>query len=104
MLPNLQILRAVAGLMMIFHHGISAAWQSGTPALSLALVVLGHASYSIYLVQAFTVTLALKLMQIARPWIIPEIQIFLSTCATAASWALLYVTLERPLLTAMRRL
>lgn len=66
------------------------------------LAFLGDASYSIYLIQAFTVALAFKFMQIALPGTAPEIQILLSTLATTASGALLYVVLERPLLTAMR--
>ncbi|WP_323810808.1 acyltransferase family protein [Sphingobium baderi] len=67
------------------------------------LIFLGDASYSIYLIQAFLITLTFKAMVRFLPGIAPELQVLIATLSTTLAGAAMYVALERPLLKAIRR-
>lgn len=61
------------------------------------LIFLGDASYSIYLIQAFSVTLAFKVMLRFWPQMSPGIGIMVSVLFTSIAGALSYVVIEKRL-------
>jgi hypothetical protein len=67
------------------------------------IVFLGDASYSIYLIQAVTISLTFKIMLKVWPNLFPEFQIFIATVCTAFAGVFMYVALERPLINVMKR-
>jgi exopolysaccharide production protein ExoZ len=72
--------------------------------LERALARLGDASYSIYLAQVETVTLASRLIAAAVPAISPWLLLMVTGAVVVALGLLLNILLERPLLKLTRRL
>lgn len=66
------------------------------------LMFLGDASYSIYLVQAFVVTMTFKVMVSVLPNLPPLAQISASVLSTILIGSAMYLTFERPLQNVLR--
>lgn len=74
-----------------------------TGAVTRVLSSLGDASYSIYLVQVFTISAIAKLWVRAVPASPLDLVILVTSLATIAAGWLVYVTFERPMLRMCRR-
>ncbi|HEY4074256.1 MAG TPA: acyltransferase [Herbaspirillum sp.] len=91
-----------------FHAGlpaailvIGAAW-AGTRYLPKWIVMLGDASYSIYLAQVFTISMCGKLLQLLFPALNPDVFVLIATLITIFAGAMAYQFVELPMLKRLR--
>jgi exopolysaccharide production protein ExoZ len=92
---------AVLGPLLVATLLVAAAVRFDRPAPRWA-VRLGDASYSIYLVQVFTVPLVAKAMRAAVPGHHPELLLLAATAATVLAGLVSYWLLERPVARLLR--